>query len=132
MPLQGLQNSPFAPVINLEDTDELLRESVATAKERWPEFKAAFAERDAGQSFSVKAPISVDDNTEFIWVNVEEISDGKVTGTLGNEPVDLGNLRLGSTVTFSENDVNDWTYSKGDEFVGLFSANVFAPESEES
>ena len=54
-----------------------------------------------------------------------------ISGTLGNEPVDLGDLQLGSSVTFPEEDVNDWAYSKGDELIGLFSADVFSPNMEE-
>lgn len=108
------------PVIEIPEDDPRMQAAVAEARERWTEFVAAFAARD-GESFTVKAPVSVGGNTEFIWVQVEAIEGERITGTLGNEPVDLGDLREGSRVTVAAKEVADWAFVRGEEPTGLFS-----------
>lgn len=110
----------LVPVIQVPDDDPRMQAAVAEARQRWPEFVAAFNAQDA-ENFSVKAPVSAGGNTEFIWVQVEAIHGDQVSGTLGNEPVDLGDLREGSRVTVAADEVSDWAFLRGEEHTGLFS-----------
>lgn len=110
------------PVIPISGDDPHMRAAVATAKQRWPEFVQAFEQRSEGYSdFCVKAKITVDEVTEYIWVDVIGMEPKYVHGNLANDPVDLGDLKLGSQVEFPIDDVQDWCYMKDDEPVGLFS-----------
>ena len=94
-PIGALQETLTVPVIEVADDDPLMQEAVKKARERWPKFVAAF-EAQAGKNFSVKAPVTHGDNTEFIWVAVTTIEGDLVYGKLGNEPANLGPLKLGS------------------------------------
>lgn len=115
-----LADPTLVPVIEVPDDDPRMQAAVAEARQRWPEFVTAFAARD-GEHYAVKAPVTAGGNTEFIWVQVESVEGDRITGTLGNEPVDLGDLREGSSVTVSANDLADWAFVRGEQPTGLFS-----------
>ncbi len=111
------------PVINVPEDDPRMLAAVTEARTRWPEFVAAF-DAKAGESFSVKAPVTAGGNTEFIWVQVESVAGEDIAGTLGNEPVDLGDLREGSPVTVQVPELNDWMFLRDGEPVGLFTVKA--------
>lgn len=67
-------------------------------------------EAKSGENFTVKAPVSAGGNTEFIWISVTCIEGDKVYGELGNEPANLGSLRMGSKVSVQVADVMDWVF----------------------
>lgn len=109
------------PVIRVEADDAAMATAVAEARRRWPDFLEALKSRGPGDSFSIKAPVTVGDNTEYIWIEVDGFASNVIFGKLGNEPVALDGLRLGSAVEIPLEDLNDWCYSKeGGEPVGLF------------
>jgi uncharacterized protein YegJ (DUF2314 family) len=114
-PLAALQETITVPVIQVADDDPLMLEAVAKARNKMPEFVAAF-EANAGENFSIKAPISHSGNTEFIWIEVTAVEGGQVYGLLANDPANLGPLKLGSKVQAPVSDINDWCYidAKGD------------------
>ena len=129
-PIQALFGAwQEAPVIPIDD-DPRLKAAEAEARRRFGEFEEAVQNHD-GDGFSVKVAITVDGNTEHIWVDVERISDGKIEGTLGNEPVELGDLRLGSKVTIEKGQVEDWAIIRGSDMVGAFTLPVFQEIQEE-
>ncbi len=115
------------PVISIADDNQQLLDGVAEAKRRWPEFVAAYANHDqARDNFAVKAPVTRSDVTEFIWMEITKLDAGRVHGTLQNEPVNLGSLKLGDPVEIAAGDINDWVYSLGSQPpVGLFTLAAF-------
>jgi uncharacterized protein YegJ (DUF2314 family) len=112
-----------SPVVSAEAEDVELAEAKRVAQRRWKEFCDAFAS-NSGNGFSVKAPITRDDRTEHIWVDVEEITPVGVWGLLGNEPLNLPGLRLGSRVEVLLDDIEDWTYLRDGRTIGGFSIAV--------
>ena len=78
-----------------------------------------------GQDFVVKAPVTVGDNTEFIWINVQGLAGDEIHGTLENEPMNLEGLQHGSKVIVDKEVVSDWAYSQEGEMRGFFSKEVF-------
>lgn len=114
---------PNSPVVNADAEDAELAEAKRVAQRRWKEFCDAFAS-NSGNGFSVKAPITRDDRTEHIWVDVEEITSLCVWGLLGNEPVQLPGLRLGSRVEVPLGDIEDWSYLRDGKTIGGFSIAV--------
>ncbi len=108
-PLAALVETATRPVIEVDSEDPLLKQAVAEARARWSEFVSAY-EAGAGESFSVKAPVTAGGNTEFIWICVTAIEGDRIYGTLGNEPANLGNLKLGSKVWVAVSDLADWMY----------------------
>jgi len=116
------QDLDLVPVIPIED-DPRLRSAEAEARRRFPEFEAAFTKKD-GTNFSVKARISSETNSEHIWVAVDTIARDVIRGRLGNEPVDLGQLKIGSKVEVQRDKIEDWSFMRGGAPVGLFTVPV--------
>lgn len=108
-PLRALQETLTLPIIEVSADDPLMQQAVEKARQGWPKFVAAYEAR-AGKNFSVKAPVSHAGNTEFIWISVTSLEGERVYGELGNDPGNLGTLKLGSKVSVSVADLNDWCY----------------------
>ncbi len=111
------------PVQQIADDDPEMIKAVSEAKARWPEFVEAFKKKD-GENFAVKAPITVEENREFIWINVIGLEPEYIHGTLGNDPVNLGNLKYGDRVEVPLKDLNDWGYIKNEAPVGMFTVKI--------
>lgn len=108
------------PVIEVSDEDPRMKAAVTEARSRWEEFETAFRSGTASH-YSVKAPITIEDQTEFIWITVDAIQGEEISGKLGNDPVNLGNLKMGTSVVVTRSEVTDWVYMRDDMPTGLFS-----------
>jgi len=108
-PLATLQATLTLPIIEVADDDPLMKQAVEQARRDWPQFVAAY-EAQAGQLFSVKAPVSHAGITEFIWITVTALEGDRIYGELGNDPANLGPLKLGSKVVVPVAELNDWCY----------------------
>jgi uncharacterized protein YegJ (DUF2314 family) len=123
-PVGELQSLLDVPVVPIDGDDPEMIRAVDKARQRFPKFEAAF-EKKTGECFSIKAPITVGEITEFIWIEVTSIEGERIYGTLANEPHNLGTLRLGSKVSVDRKDLNDWGYVDRDEkFHGGFTVEV--------
>lgn len=101
----------LVPVIRVSGDSAEMAAAVAEARANWPEFLTAFQSSTTKEMFSVKAPVTEGGNTEFIWISVRAISNGQIHGMLANDPVALGDLKIGDFVSVAEADVNDWCYA---------------------
>lgn len=117
------------PVIAVDD-DPRLRAAEEEARRRFGEFEQAFRE-GSGTDFSVKALIRVGENGEHIWIDVEWIEGDRIAGRLGNEPVALGELKLGSRVEIGCGEVEDWAFVRDGAPVGAFTPPVLMKIEEE-
>ena len=95
--------SPEVPVVCV-DEDLRLQEARAFAA-------------GAGEDFPVKARLEVGDAAEHIWIAVESIAGTVVRGQLGNNPVNLDGLSMGSPVKVEAS-------ARDGEPEGLFSVPV--------
>jgi uncharacterized protein YegJ (DUF2314 family) len=119
-PLDAFATGNSAPVVQVSPDDPEMKAAVEEARRRWPEFVAHFQRRHPEQHFSVKAPISRDGATEHIWIEVLSITAEQVRGRLGNDPIDLGNLKIGDPINVAIESIEDWLYVLTDEPVGGF------------
>jgi uncharacterized protein YegJ (DUF2314 family) len=117
-----------APVVRISDDDPRMKAAVAEARQRWPEFVAAFKARRPGGNYAVKVPVTRGGNTEFIWLEVVGLEPEYIHGKLANDPVDLGELKLGDQVEVALSELNDWTFRHDEsaEPAGLFSVRILA------
>jgi uncharacterized protein YegJ (DUF2314 family) len=130
-PLAALQQELDVPVIVVADDDPRMLAAVEEARTRWPEFQSAF-ESGRGESFAVKAPVTRGDNTEFIWLEVTAIENDTIYGELANDPVDLGDLVLGSKVSVPVSELNDWCYvDPQEQMCGGFTVKVVTEAAKE-
>jgi uncharacterized protein YegJ (DUF2314 family) len=119
-PAELLNNFIHAPVVNVSPADPRMRQAVAEAKKRWPEFVNAFERRSSGQHFSIRAPFGDGKHTEFMWVGVTAIENDMIYGKLGNEPVHVRGMNAGETVKVRLGDMNDWMFTEGKAMRGGF------------
>jgi uncharacterized protein YegJ (DUF2314 family) len=123
-PLAALRQTSATPVVEIADDDPRMKKAVETARRTWPQFVAAYDAR-AGEHFTVKAPVTAGERTEFIWIDVTCIEGDRIYGTLGNDPFNLGPLKLGSKVSVEACQLNDWMYlNTQEEMVGGFTVKV--------
>ena len=122
-PIGALAAGGQIPVIGVADDDPRMAAAVTQARERWPEFLVAFSQRQPGQTFAIKAPVTKAGQTEFIWLQVSQIEGENITGQLDNDPVNP-DLKCGDTVTIQLKDLNDWAFTDGDKSTGFFTLKV--------
>jgi uncharacterized protein YegJ (DUF2314 family) len=122
-PLQDFVLPAHPPVIPIEDDDPRLQAAVAEARSRWPEFVEAFKTR-SGDKFAIKAPLRVEEHTEYIWIEVTGLEPEYIHGTIGNEPVALEGMKLGDQVEVPVKDLNDWMFVREAKAIGLFTIKV--------
>jgi uncharacterized protein YegJ (DUF2314 family) len=108
-PVKALQETLTLPIVEVASDDPRMKQAVEKARQEWPKFVAAF-EAGAGKNFSVKAPVTHGDNTEFIWISLTSMEGERLYGELGNDPGSLGPLKLGSKVSVLVADLTDWCY----------------------
>ena len=123
-PLQIFEINQRPPVLEISENDPSMLRAVQEARERWPEFVAAFEGRSSGDVFSVKAPLSDGEATEFMWLSVGAIENNIVFGRLDNDPVSIGRIKSGDRVRVAVADLNDWLYTLGNQQHGGFTVAV--------
>lgn len=75
--------------------------------------------RPEQQYFSVKAEIIDGRHTEHIWLTEPHFdAEGNMFGTVGNEPIDVGNVRLGEKIGVSPNHISDWMILEHGRLIG--------------
>ena len=109
------------PLRTLDDPE--MGAAMKKARESWPKFVEAFRKKE-GDSFSVKIEMWEGDQSEHIWVSVTKIEGDTIHGALGNRPVYLKKLELGSPVTGKAKDVSDWLYMKDGKMVGGYTVRI--------
>lgn len=58
--------------------------------------------------YAVKADFVEGDNSEHMWVQVNEFKDGHFFGRLANEPNTIKEIKYGDNVTVKRENVEDW------------------------
>lgn len=96
-------SAPPQPSVSVEE-----QQAVSTARQRLPEFRAAFQSRQPGHSYLVKVPFTQGQFTELMWVRVEELHERSLRGTLENAPVEVRTAQQGQSVTVELDQVEDW------------------------
>lgn len=124
-------NPTNPPVLNISDDEPEMILAERQARARWPQFVTAFEidarseqEMEQPEQFSVKAPITVNQITEFIWITVTAIENQIIYGLLCNQPVSLEGLSKGDRVRVSVNRLNDWIYSHRGTSYGGFTVQI--------
>lgn len=125
-PRSALRAMAYVPVVQMESDDPRMQAAVDEARARWQEFVDAF-QTGTAEHCAIKAPITVGDNTEFIWLDVTAVDGDTIRGNLANDPMDLGALREGDEVETTVDELNDWIMVRNGERIGGFTVNIVAP-----
>jgi len=114
-PLQDLYpagvDSAADSQITISSDDPQLLAAEAEAEAGWPGFVQAFKERNKDQYFAVKGRIVEGDKSEYLWLQVSDIDDKEVHGTIDNDPATLKKAARGADLHIPLAEVDDWLYS---------------------
>ena len=62
-------------------------------------------------------------------MSVAKVAGDQVQGTIGNEPVDIEGVELGSEVTCKLSELSDWIYFENGEMIGGFTVKVLQKQA---
>lgn len=96
--------------------DRAIAPYVAKARATYPDAKKRFlAGLPPGYRFAVRVPLfDPDGHREDSFVNVEKISDGKITGTIGSQLTLVSRYKTGQRITVPESQIDNWVIVRPD------------------
>ena len=106
-------------VIVVADDDPEMLAAIAKARDTLPQFWKVFDKPEHGENgFALKVKITDKRGTEHFWAVDIERGDGKVMGTINNDPDIVASVKLGDRIPIPEADISDWLYMREDKMVG--------------
>ncbi len=106
-------------VVRVPDDDPQMLAAIAKARDTLPQFWTVFDKRDHGESgFALKVKITDKSGSEHFWATDLQRRDGKITGTINNDPNIVSNVKLGDRIEIPEPDISDWLYMRDGKMVG--------------
>jgi uncharacterized protein YegJ (DUF2314 family) len=112
-------------VISVEDSNPEMNRAIAQARELLPEFWKIFEHPQHGeQDFALKVKITDKHGTEHFWAIDVERKDGKIRGTINNDPDIVKNVKLGQRLEIPEADISDWLFVREGKMVGNYTMRV--------
>lgn len=110
------KDQPVTANLDERKFDEAIKPSVEEGRKTYPDAKARFlAGLPPKHIFFVTARLHDSAGRwEQVFVEVKEISDGKIKGLIANDIETVSGYKLGDNYTFPEVEILDWTISKPD------------------
>ncbi len=108
-------------IINVSSDDAEMNAAIAKARASLPDFWKVYGKPEHGESdFSLKVKINDKEQTEYFWVVDLDQRDGKIFGTINNDPDIVKNVKLGDRIAVNEPDISDWLYLRNGKMVGNY------------
>ena len=108
-------------MVNVEADDPEMLGAIAQARSTLPAFWQVFEKPQPGDSnFALKVMVTDQRGTEYFWATGIARRDGKILGTIDNEPNIVGSVRFGDRIEIAEGDISDWTYMRNGKMVGNY------------
>lgn len=121
------------PTVGFQADDRQMQRAVRTAIRTLPAFLSNTFNAQGVASSRAELKVAIPTKSgpfenEIIWVDtLRRNSDGTFSGKLANRPRDLGRMRLGSKVRFSQGSIRDWGFIASDgRLFGHYSTRVIA------
>jgi len=106
-------------VINVESDDPEMNAAITKARSTLLQFWQVFEKPEHGESdFSLKVKITDKKGTEHFWATDIKRRDGKIMGTINNDPNIVSSVKLGDRIEIPEADISDWLYMRDGKMVG--------------
>ena len=113
------------PVTGFKAEDPEMNAAMQKARDTLPQFEKRLTQPPAAQQhIGLKARFEEDGEVEHMWVNDVVITPEGYRGTLGNEPVHIKSIGVGSPVTITRQQVSDWMAIDDGKLVGAFTLRV--------
>jgi uncharacterized protein YegJ (DUF2314 family) len=121
-------------IVNYDAADRAMNKAVEDARSKLPYFLERFAAPAANESdFMLKVAFPVPapgDGVEHMWViNPQKVAEG-FSAELNNEPYYIKNLKVGQVVTFPEDQISDWGFSREGKLIGYYTTRVSLDDME--
>lgn len=126
------KHSKGDPVIAVESEDSSMNQAIGLARETLSNFKNALTTDTAASQFSLKLKYPIPSGHEHIWISQVKIIDGQMSGVIDNSPNDIPSLKLGDTISISEEKISDWMFKKSDSIYGGFTIHVLRDRMNET
>jgi uncharacterized protein YegJ (DUF2314 family) len=108
-------------VIGVADDNPEMTAAISKARETLPQYWQVFDKRARGErGFSLKVRITDTKGTEHFWATDIERRDGKLMGTINNDPEIVASVKLGDRIEIHEADITDWLHMRDDKMVGNY------------
>jgi len=109
-----------SPTVDVEKSDKEIERIAENARQASTVFFRNLARPEAGaNNFFVKYPLTIDDNTEQVWLGNIRFKDGLYYGVLANTTVSLpDDKKKGRTVVFDPDAITDWMYVQDRKIIG--------------
>jgi len=105
--------------------DEEMNDAMAEARTSIQSFITPLINPAPTQTnFSLKAKFQERDAIEHIWLSDPTYDGKQFSGTVGNNPEELSNVKFGDVVTVSIDRVSDWMYVDAGVLKGGFTIRV--------
>ena len=109
------------PVVNIETADGEMAGAMAKARASLPEFWTKLEQPGSGESdFSLKVAIEGRNaaEVEHFWLTGISRKDGRITGTISNDPSTVKTVRRGQSYVINPEKISDWMYKRNGKMVG--------------
>ncbi len=108
-------------VVTVDDDDPEMVAAIAKARESLPRFWQVFENPRQGETgFALKVKIADKSGIEHFWASNLQRHQGKVTGTIDNDPNTVTSVKLGDRIEILEANVSDWLYMRDGKMVGNY------------
>jgi uncharacterized protein YegJ (DUF2314 family) len=106
-------------VVHVAPDDPEMLGAIAHARSRLPAFWQVFERPEGGESnFALKVLVTDKADAEYFWATGIARRDGKILGTIDNDPKIVGNVKFGERIEIPEGDISDWLYMRNGKMVG--------------
>jgi uncharacterized protein YegJ (DUF2314 family) len=97
-------------VYDVKTEDTVMNLGIEKANQTLDFFKASLRNPALGQDyFSIKALVEDGNRAEHMWLTEPHFDgEGNLYGTVGNEPIDVRNVRLGEKIGVAPDKISDW------------------------
>jgi uncharacterized protein YegJ (DUF2314 family) len=111
--------TPRDQVISVASDDAEMNAAIEKARAGLAEFWSALDKPPSGvKDFALKVAISGNGAVEHFWLTEITRKDGKLSGTINNEPESVSTVKLGQRYEFGEAQISDWLYKRNGKMVG--------------
>jgi uncharacterized protein YegJ (DUF2314 family) len=107
------------PVVHVSEGDAEMAAAISQARQSLPHFWEVFEKPTRGEDhFALKVKITDEHGTEHFWANELQRQDGKISGTINNDPNIVKSVKLGDRIEITADDISDWMYMRDGKMVG--------------
>jgi uncharacterized protein YegJ (DUF2314 family) len=106
-------------VVSVATDDPEMLAAIAQARTTLPAFWRVFERPERGErGFALKVRVTDKGATEHFWATDIARRDGKILGTIDNDPNSVGSVKRGDRIEIREDDISDWLYMRDGKMVG--------------